>query len=131
MSDHPITLVVAAIIRRNNKMLICQRMPAGSYASLWEFPGGKVEYGESPEDALIRELREELNILAEVDAIFDVASIIVEDRHIVLLFYLCTLIDGDPQPIECQATQWVPATELDQYQFPPADEKVLMKLKAM
>jgi 8-oxo-dGTP diphosphatase len=123
------TLVVAAIIHRGDTLLICQRPSTGTYPCLWEFPGGKVEFGESPENALIRECKEELAISIRVDSIYDVASILTENRHIVLLFYLCTLLAGEPQTLECQDFRWITPQDLDQFEFPPADENLLKKMK--
>ncbi|GAW90966.1 8-oxo-dGTP diphosphatase MutT [Calderihabitans maritimus] len=122
-------VVTAALIKANGKILIAQR-PAGSYMGLkWEFPGGKVEEGEHPQEALRRELREELGIEVEVRDIFEVVSHKYKDRHILLLCYQCRLLSRNVTPREGQSYRWVTKEELDNYEFTEADKPIVNKLR--
>src|SRR3954471_21803258 len=112
MSGETIVLVVAcALIDTDGRVLISQRPEGKSMAGLWEFPGGKVEPGERPEAALIRELAEELGIGVEEAALDPAAfaSAPLGDRHLLLLLYLCRTWDGEPQPLDAEALRWVTA----------------------
>lgn len=121
-------VVSAAIIHKDDKVLISQRM-AGSYLEfLWEFPGGKVEEGESPEECIVREITEELGMTVSVMDIYDVVYHEYEDRTVLLLVYDCRYLSGEPRPIECNAYNWVRVDELNQYKFTFADERVVRKM---
>lgn len=120
----PVLLVAAAaLVDTDNRVLIAQRPHGRSMAGLWEFPGGKVEAGETPENALIRELREELGI--EVCdtclAPFTFASHAYETFHLLMPLFLCKNWVGDIEPREGQAIKWVRAARLADYPMPPAD----------
>ncbi|MDX2157857.1 MAG: 8-oxo-dGTP diphosphatase MutT [Hyphomicrobiaceae bacterium] len=120
----PILLVAAAaLVDVDNRVLIAERPPGKSMASLWEFPGGKVADGESPEAALVRELREELGI--EVCdtclAPFTFASHAYEKFHLLMPLYLCRRWEGDISPREGQRVKWVRAARLQDHPMPPAD----------
>ena len=120
----PVLLVsAAALVDTDNRVLIAQRPEGRSMAGLWEFPGGKVEPGETPEQALIRELREELGI--EVCntclAPFTFASHTYEKFHLLMPLFLCKNWEGDITPREGQAVKWVRAGRLGAYPMPPAD----------
>ena len=120
----PILLVAAAaLVDRDNRVLIARRPEGKSMAGLWEFPGGKVEPGETPEHALVRELTEELHI--EVCdtclAPFTFASHAYETFHLLMPLYLCRNWEGDISPREGQEVKWVRATRLAEYPMPPAD----------
>ncbi len=120
----PILLVAAvALVDRDNRVLIARRPPGKSMAGLWEFPGGKVEPGEIPEAALVRELREELGIeVCETClAPFTFASHAYEKFHLLMPLYLCRQWDGDITPREGQEIAWVRANRLADYPMPPAD----------
>lgn len=121
-------IVSAAIIHRDDKILISQRLEGSYLEFLWEFPGGKVEEGESPEECIVREIMEELSIRIEVSDIFDVVFHKYEDKTVLLLVYNCEYISGYPKPIECNAFNWVTIDELSSYKFTYADEKVVKKL---
>lgn len=128
----PIVLVVAAaLIDADNRVLIAQRPPGKSMAGLWEFPGGKLSEGETPEAALVRELREELSI--EVCdtclAPFTFASHAYEGFHLLMPLYLCRRWEGDLVPREGQAIKWVRAMRLADYAMPPADLPLLPMLR--
>jgi 8-oxo-dGTP diphosphatase len=119
-----IVLVAAvALIDRDGRVLLAQRPEGKSLAGLWEFPGGKVEPGESPEDALIRELHEELGIetWSSCLAPLTFASHRYESFHLLMPLYACRKWDGIPVPCEGQNLAWVNATELSNYPMPPAD----------
>lgn len=116
-------VVAAGIVSRNGKIMLCQRRPGDRLALKWEFPGGKLESGESPQQALERELREELAIETRTGRIFD-AHHTAGDREILVLFFRSELISGEPQTIECNAVHWVEPAELTGYDLAPADMEV-------
>lgn len=121
--------VSAAIIKNSdNEILICQRGPGGSCQFLWEFPGGKIEPGESPEECLIRECREELEINIEIDALFAHTSYSYPEREIEFLFFRASMIDGVPLPSVHNCIKWVSPDMLGKYEFCPADVFVVEKL---
>ena len=120
--------VVAAIIRRNNKILITRRFANVHLAGFWEFPGGKVERDESLETALVREISEELGLRIQVDNEFFTIQHDYPDRSVRLHFFNCSIIAGDPQALEVAAMRWVEARELKEFQFPPADVELINRL---
>ncbi len=119
------TLLVAAaaLIDRDGRVLLAQRPEGKNMAGLWEFPGGKVEEGERPEDALIRELKEELTIdvTAACLAPFVFASHTYDDFHLLMPLYVCRKWDGIPQAVEGQVLKWVFPRDMRDYPMPPAD----------
>ena len=119
------TEVTAAIIRDKDKILICQRPKGKKMADMWEFPGGKTEVGETAEQCIIRECREELDITISIDNVF--ADIIKEDLHIT--FFICRIAEGNITLKEHQDSRWVTKEELSDYTFCPADTKVVEMLK--
>lgn len=124
MTSKKILLVAAsALVDTDNRVLIAQRPEGRSMAGLWEFPGGKVEPGETPEQALVRELREELSIeVCETClAPFTFASHTYEQFHLLMPLYLCKTWEGEVAPREAQAVKWVRASRLADYPMPPAD----------
>jgi 8-oxo-dGTP diphosphatase len=127
----PIILVAAvALIDVDNRVLIAQRPEGKSMAGLWEFPGGKVEAGETPEVALIRELEEELSIQVKEACLapFTFASHAYETFHLLMPLYLCRRWEGLVIPREGQTTKWVRAKALRDYPMPPADEPLTAML---
>jgi len=122
--------VVGAVIVRNDEILCAQRGFAGSLGGMWEFPGGKIEDGESPRQALEREIQEEL--LCTVTVTDEVTSTTYEyDFGIVTLttFY-CELVEGEPQLTEHEATKWLKRSELDALEWAPADIPAVELIKA-
>ena len=120
----PIVLVAAvALIDTANRVLIAQRPEGKSMAGLWEFPGGKVEHGETPEQALVREVREELGIEICLTCLapFNFASHAYESFHLMMPLYICRTWDGEITPREGQNVEWVRALHLSRYPMPPAD----------
>ncbi|MGB7268178.1 MAG: 8-oxo-dGTP diphosphatase MutT [Albidovulum sp.] len=119
------TLLVAAValIDADGRVLLAQRPAGKSMAGLWEFPGGKVEPGETPETALIRELGEELGIdtWASCLAPLTFASHSYPDFHLLMPLFACRRWNGQPQPREGQTLAWVRARDLHDYPMPPAD----------
>ncbi len=103
------------------QVLVQQRPPGKSMAGLWEFPGGKIECGETPEAALVRELHEELNIIAGALTPMSFASEALGERHLLMLLYLCREWTGTPQAIHASAIQWIDPALLHNLPMPPAD----------
>ncbi len=123
-----VTEVVAAIIWQGDAFLICQRPAHKARGLLWEFVGGKVEPGETHEEALVRECREELGVTITVGDVF--ADILHEypDLTVHLTFYEATLADGQPQKLEHNDIRWITPREFSCYMFCPADEEVVKKI---
>lgn len=128
MSAKPILLVAAcALLDADNRVLIAQRPEGKPMAGLWEFPGGKVEPGETPEETLIRELREELGIETKVACLAPLtfASHPYEAFHLLMPLFVCRRYEGQPQGREGQALKWVRANRLRDWPMPPADEPLI------
>lgn len=122
--------VTAALIRRENRILIAQRKAGGHQELLWEFPGGKVQFGERPEEALRREIQEELGLEITVNQLFSVESHVYGERHILLLVYWCTPAAGqEPSVIDVGAFTWVTPAAMAEYAFAPADVPIVGKLQ--
>ena len=121
MSGQPL-IVVAAVTLRDGRVMVCQRRPGVHNALKWEFPGGKLEDGESPEAALARELREELAIEVRVGRVADAVYYRYADRDVLVLFYMCEIISGEPRTVDCNAIEWAAFEELKGYDFAGADE---------
>jgi len=121
--------VSAALIFREGKLLIAQRPAESHLGGLWEFPGGKLEPGETFEQSLMRELREELGIEVAVQALFEEITHDYPDRRVHLKFYLCRLLVGEPQALGCAGVKWVAKPELAGHDFPAADARLLEKLR--
>ncbi|WP_312525426.1 8-oxo-dGTP diphosphatase MutT [Paracoccus sp. (in: a-proteobacteria)] len=129
-----ILLVAAvALIDADGRILLAQRPEGKSLAGLWEFPGGKVDPGETPEQALIRELQEELGIdtWASCLAPLSFASHSYDDFHLLMPLYACRRWNGIPQPQEGQKLAWVRAQDLSSYPMPPADLPLIPVLREL
>jgi mutator protein MutT len=121
--------VSAALIFRGGKLLITQRHAKAHLGGRWEFPGGKREAGETFEAALVREIREELGVEIAVGELFEEISHTYPEKSVLLKFFLCKLISGEPQPLDCAAVKWIEKSGLDAHEFPAADARLLEKLK--
>ena len=126
-----ITEVVAALIWNGDKFMICQRPANKARALLWEFVGGKVESGETKEQALIRECKEELDILLSVGDIFMEVTHEYPDLTVHLTLFNATIAEGEPQKLEHNDIQWIAPSEIPNYEFCPADEEILNILTAL
>ncbi len=128
----PLILVVAcALLDVDSRVLIARRPEGKSMAGLWEFPGGKVEPGETPEDAIIREIREELTIelCKPCLAPISFASHDYEDFHLLMPLFMCRNWEGRITPVEAQELAWVRPNRLRGYPMPPADEPLIAHLQ--
>ena len=122
------TDVVAALIWDNDKFMICQRPAHKARGLLWEFVGGKVEPGETKEQALIRECREELDITLDVGTVFMEVVHEYPDITITLTLFNAKIAGGVPQMLEHNDIRWITPVEIPQYNFCPADTEILKKL---
>ena len=120
--------VVAALIKRGDKFLICQRPQNKARGLLWEFVGGKVEKGESKKQALMRECKEELNIILDVGDVFIDVTHEYPDITVHLTLFTAVIAEGEPQLTEHNDMKWITATEIPNYEFCPADKVILQKL---
>jgi mutator protein MutT len=120
--------VSAALIFRGGKLLITQRHHDSHLGGLWEFPGGKREPDETFEGCLVREIREELGVEISVGELFEEIAHDYPEKSVHLKFFICKLLSGEPQPIDCAAVKWIEKTELDAYDFPAADAQLLKRL---
>lgn len=131
MTDKPLLLVVAcALVDPDRRVLIAQRPEGKSMAGLWEFPGGKVEPGETPEAALIRELTEELGIETRQACLAPLSFVshAYESIHLLMPLYVCRKWQGTPVAREHMALKWVRPQALRDYPMPPADEPLIAAL---
>ena len=129
-----VVLVAAcALIDADGRVLIAQRPEGKSMAGLWEFPGGKVDPGERPEDALIRELKEELGIVVQEACLAPLtfASHTYEDFHLLMPLYVCRRWEGTVAPHEGQKLAWVRPNRLRDYPMPPADIPLISHLTTL
>ena len=123
-----ITEVVAALIWQDDKFMICQRSAHKARGFLWEFVGGKVESGETKEQALIRECKEELAIMLSVDDVFMDVIHEYPDITVHLTLFNATIAEGEPQKLEHNDIQWISPIEISNYEFCPADEEILKEI---
>lgn len=126
-----VLVVASALVDVDGRVLIAKRPPGRSLAGLWEFPGGKVEAGETPEEALIRELREELGIEVQQPCLapFTFASHAYETFHLLMPLFICRKWGGEVSPREGQEIAWVRAARLGDYPMPPADVPLVAMLR--
>ena len=127
------TVVAAALADSDGRILLQQRSKGRHMAGLWEFPGGKVEEGELPEGALVRELREELGIAVEAESLIPgpFASAWVNGRHMLLLLYICRQWQGSPEALDAAALKWLRPEEMTADEMPPADRPLISLLRAL
>ena len=117
--------VVACIIERDGKFLITKRLQHSHLGHLWEFPGGKIEEGESVEDCAVRECREEIGVEVKAGKVLEEVQHDYPERSVHLYFVLCDLISGDPQALECEDWVWAHPLEFSNYEFPEADRDII------
>ncbi|MBV8759506.1 MAG: (deoxy)nucleoside triphosphate pyrophosphohydrolase [Deltaproteobacteria bacterium] len=123
-------LVVAGLILGKGEVLITQRRADQALPLQWEFPGGKVEPGEAPVAALVRELREEIGVEVAVGRIWDVLFHAYPAFDLVMLVYVCRIVDGEPRAVEVADLRWLPPGELPAWDILPADKPLVERLVA-
>lgn len=124
-------VAAAALVDGEGRVLLAQRPASKPLGGLWEFPGGKVEAGESPEAALVRELKEELDVTVEPNALapFAFASHAYEAFHLLMPLYVVTKWQGEPKTLGAQALTWVRPQDMNTYAMPPADLPLVRELQ--
>lgn len=120
--------VVAAIIHKDNCFLATQR-GYGEFEGMWEFPGGKIEVNESKEEALIREIKEELDTELRIDKYLCVVNYDYPNFHLTMYCYICSIVDGDIKLLEHKSAKWLRKDELNVVEWLPADVEVIEELK--
>jgi len=128
-----VLVAACALIDADGRVLIAQRPAGKSLAGLWQFPGGKVEPGEGPEQSLIRELKEELGIVVKQECLAPLtfASHLYPDFHLLMPLYVCRRWEGIVAPLEGQALKWVRPNALRNHPMPPADEPLISHLTTL
>ena len=124
-------VAAGALFDRDGRILLARRPEGKDMAGLWEFPGGKIADGETPEEALIRELKEELGIETETSCLapIAVASCNLGDFHLLMPLFTCRKWSGAPRAIEASEIRWVRPSELLKYEMPPADRPLAAQLR--
>ena len=125
------TSVVAALIWNGDRFLACQRPAHKARGLLWEFVGGKVEAGETKQEALVRECKEELDVIVEIGDVFMELVHEYPDLTVELTLFSATIKDGVPRKLEHNDIRWITTAEIDQYEFCPADKDILAELKKL
>ncbi len=123
------TIGVGVIWNQQGQILIDRRRPTGVLGGFWEFPGGKIETGETSEECIKREIWEELGIVIEVGKHLITIAHTYAHLNVTLIVHHCKYIDGVPQPIECDEIRWVNLEELDQFNFPEANFQIIAALR--
>ena len=126
----PTVEVAAAILLREGRLLITQRLPQSHLAGMWEFPGGKRKPAESLRECLVRELREELDIEVVAGELFETIEYDYPERTVCLKFFKCRHVGGDIQALGCQRFAWVRPDDLGNYRFPPANQPLVKRLRS-
>jgi 8-oxo-dGTP diphosphatase len=128
-----VLVAACALIDADGRVLIAERPPGRTMAGLWEFPGGKVEAGERPEETLIRELKEELGIIVREPCLAPLtfASHAYEDFHLLMPLFVCRRWEGIVTPLEGQQLKWVKPNKLRDYPMPPADVPLIAHLTTL
>jgi len=132
VSESPVpTIVVAAgVVSSDGKILVARRKAGAHLEGLWEFPGGKLQRDESPEECLVREFEEELGVRVRAGRVLEVIHHRYPDRTVLLLFYACELIEGKPRPLGCEEIRWLDRDELETLEWVPADLPFVRRLAA-
>jgi 8-oxo-dGTP diphosphatase len=133
VSRKTVLVAACALIDADGRVLLAQRPPGKPMEGLWEFPGGKVEADERPEQTLIRELKEELGIVVSEPCLAPLtfASHAYPDFHLLMPLYVCRRWEGIVTPLEAQQVVWVKPNRLRDYKMPPADEPLIAHLMAL
>jgi 8-oxo-dGTP diphosphatase len=121
-------LVAAGVLEREGRILAARRKRGSHLEGHWEFPGGQIEPDESPEHCLVRELAEEIGVRVRPRGILEVVFHQYPEKSVLLLFYRCDLLEGEPRAIECDEVRWVPLVELAALDWAPADVPFVKKL---
>ena len=121
-------LVAAGVLEREGKILAARRKRGSHFEGHWEFPGGKLEPDESPEDCLVRELAEEIGVRVRPRGILEVVFHRYPEKSVLLLFYRCDLLEGEPLPLECDEVRWVALEDLPSLDWAPADVPFVRRL---
>jgi 8-oxo-dGTP diphosphatase len=121
-------LVAAGVLERDGRILAARRKRGTHLEGHWEFPGGKVEAGESPEECLVRELAEEIGVVVRPSGILEVVFHRYPEKCVLLLFYKCEILEGEPRPLECEEVRWVAPVDLPSLDWAPADIPFVRKL---
>ena len=126
--NKPLIEVAAALIKKNGKFLLCLRKPDDHYGDLWEFPGGKIEAGETAQAAIVREMKEELGI--DVRAVDLAGEFYDEDDALIIKVFLvcCDIVGGEPQALDCQDWGFFSSQEIKKLALAPADKKICKKI---
>ena len=127
--DAEIIEVAAGLVFHQDRLLITRRNAESHLGGLWEFPGGKRERGESFEECLARELREELGIEVLVGRLIESITHAYPEKTVRLEFYRCALISGEPRPLGCADFRWIQPIQLEEFSFPAADRQLLVRLR--
>lgn len=123
-------VVVCGAVMKDGKVLLTKRPEEKHLGGLWELPGGKIEPGENPRDALVRELKEEIAITVDVGEMIEATThVYEEDKHIVLLGYWCTHVSGEVEHREVDDHKWLTADELDSFDVPAGDQEIISAVK--
>lgn len=120
---------VAVIINDKEEILIDKRLPKGLMANLWEFPGGKIEAGETPQDCIKREIKEELGIDIMVNHHLIDITHDYSELTVTLSVYICQIIRGKPQTLQCAQILWVKVSQLHNFEFPSANQQIILALE--
>lgn len=133
MSAKVVLVAACALVDADGRVLLAQRPPGKMMAGLWEFPGGKIEQGETPEQTLIRELKEELGIVVSEACLAPLtfASHAYPEFHLLMPLYVCRRWEGTVAPMDGQALTWVKPDRLREYPMPPADEPLVSHLMTL
>lgn len=121
-------VVTAGVVVRDGKVLVAKRKTGSHLEGLWEFPGGKLEPNESPEECLARELKEELGVGVRIGKVQEVVYHRYPEKNVLLLFFACELVDGEPQPLDVEEMAWVKPSDLPKLDWVPADLSFVEKL---
>ena len=125
----PRKFVVAGLVVDGDRILVSQRTAAQNLPLQWEFPGGKIELGEPPEAALVRELREELGVDVEVGRVWEVLHHLYDDFELLMLVYLARVVAGEPRAVEVADIAWARPAELDEFDILEADRPLVLRLQ--